>query len=254
MIRDERLEKITEYVQSRHFASVDELMAMLGVSKATVRRDLTALGEQGAVVLTRGGATCSGKERLAEPAYNEKRAVNAAEKVRLGEAASRLIRHDDSVILDAGTTTRALVPFMKTLTGVNLVTNDIALAADLTSCTGIHVTVTGGQLRHDFYTLRGYGAEEQVRSLRTDIAFIGFDVIDVNSGCYITNIDEVALKKCMIRAADRVVALCDHTKFHGTAFVSVCKIADIHTVITGREVAPEVTEALRSQGVEVILA
>ena len=28
--------------------------------------------------------------------------------------------------------------------------------------------------------------------------------------------DEVALKRCMIESAKKVVAVCDHTKFHGT--------------------------------------
>lgn len=254
MIRDERLARITEYIQNRHFASVDELMNVLGVSKATIRRDLTVLNEAGAITLTRGGAVCNEEDRVPEPAYNEKRSTNAIEKIRLGEAASKLIKNDQAIILDAGTSTRAMVPFMKDLTGINLVTNDIAIAADLTSYPGINVTVTGGQLRPDFFTLRGYGAEEQIRNMRADIAFIGFDAIDINSGCYITNIDEVALKKRIISVADRVVALCDHTKFHSTAFVLVCQMSEIHVVVTDQEVDPLIVEALKQQDIEVIIA
>ncbi|HEX3027403.1 MAG TPA: DeoR/GlpR family DNA-binding transcription regulator [Clostridia bacterium] len=254
MIREERLAKITEYVQNRHYASIEELVEMLGVSKATVRRDVLALSKSNAVVLTRGGITCDLHDRNRELAYNEKRYANAAEKNRLAQTAGRMIRPDMTIIIDAGTTTRSMVPFLREIKGLNLVTNDLMIAADVTDCEGISVTVTGGQLRRDFYTLRGYAAEDFVRHMRADIAFVGFDAVDIDSGCYITNADEVALKKCMIASADKVVALCDYTKFSNTAFISVCQLSDLDVIITNKELDMAEIEALRQMDVEVILA
>lgn len=254
MIRDERLAKITEYVQNRHFASVRELMELLKVSKATVRRDLELLSGENVVVLTRGGVTCVDKDKNSELAYNEKRSANTLEKNRLAEAAAGLIRSNSTVILDAGTTTRAIVPYIRELTGVNLVTNDLMIAADLNSCEGISVTVTGGQLRKGFFTLRGYMASDFIRSMRADIAFVGFDALDIRSGCFITNADEVSLKKSILSSADKVVAVLDHTKFSATAFISVCPLEDIDAVVTDRALDSGIAQALREMGVEVILA
>ncbi len=254
MIRDERLEKITEYVQNRHYASVRELMELLKVSKATVRRDLELLSRSNAVLLTRGGVTCEGKDKNKELAYNEKRSANTLEKNRLGEAAGRLVRSNSTVILDAGTTTRAIVPHIRELTGLNLVTNDLMIAADLNTCEGVNVTVTGGQLRKGFFTLRGYMAADFVRSMRADLAFVGFDALDMRAGCFITNADEVSLKKSIIEAADKVVAVLDHTKFHATAFISVCPLHDIDVVVTDRGLEPDLAQTLREMGIEVILA
>lgn len=253
LIKEERLARIVEYVQTRHFASVDELMSALGVSKATVRRDLNELSEENAILLKRGGAACAGNERVLELAYDVKRSTSSTAKNRLGEAACKLIKNGQAVILDAGTTTRAMTPFMKNLKGINLITNDIAIAADLNSCAGIDVSVVGGQLRRDFYTLRGYGAEEQIKNMRSDIAFVGFDAIDVESGCYITNIDEIGFKKRIIEISDKIVALCDHTKFQQTAFVSFCKISDIDVVVTERQVPDEIVDSLRMADIEVVL-
>ena len=253
MIREERLARMTEYVQSRKFASVEELVQILGVSKATVRRDLSVLHNAKVLTPTRGGASCNSAEQSAELEYDEKRLVNVGEKQTLGEAAAKLVQSNSSVILDAGTSTRAIAPFLRGLSNVNLVTNDIAIASDLTSCEGLNVTVTGGQLRKGFFTLRGYAAEETVRNMRADLVFLGVDSLDPRHGCYLMNADEVALKRCMIAVADRVVVVCDHTKFKSTAFLFFCPLSNIDTVITNRVVDTEPIELLQKAGIQVIL-
>ncbi|MDP4109480.1 MAG: DeoR/GlpR family DNA-binding transcription regulator [Bacillota bacterium] len=253
MIREERLARIAEYVQARQYVSIEELMRSFGISKATVRRDLLKLGEGDSITLTRGGAIFNETERYNELIYNEKKSTNPSEKNRIGEAARKLINNDSAVIFDAGTTTRAMIPFMKDLSGINLVTNDIAIAGDLTSFPGINVTVTGGQMRSDYYTLRGYIAEDLISSMRAEIGFVSFDAIDLSSGCYITNSDEVGVKRKIIEVSQKVVALCDYTKFSKQAFVSVCPLSDIDILITNREVPEGVVESLKKSGIEVIL-
>lgn len=254
MIREERLARITEYVQSRRYASVEDLMNITGASKATVRRDLTALSEAEKLILTRGGATCDMQHWITDLSYTERASTNATDKSRLGESARRLMEECNSVFLDAGTTTRAVVPFIRDLSGVNLITNDVSIAADLVSAKGLNITVTGGQMRPDFYVLRGYVAEDMIRNMHIDTAFVGFDAVAVDKGCYITNTDEVALKRCVISVAKRVVALCDQSKFNNSALCSVCPVTDIDIFITNKEVDREKTAVLEQQGVEVIYA
>ncbi len=253
MIREERLARIVEYVQNRQYASVEELMRALGVSKATVRRDLISLSESNLLMLTRGGAVCNERDRYSELVYSEKKNANSAEKARIGEAARQLMHNDSVIIMDAGTTTRAAIPYMKDLAGINLVTNDVAIAGDLSSFPGVNVTVTGGQMRMDFYTLRGYVAEELISTVRAGIAFISFDAVDAHSGCYISNIDEVGIKRKIIEAAEKVVVLCDYTKFEKQAFVQVCPLSDIDILITNKEVAPGIVDIVKKSGVEIIL-
>lgn len=253
MIREERLKKLAGYVKRREFASVEELAGVLGVSKATVRRDLAALEETGELALVRGGAARVGA-RGEELAYDEKRTAHSEEKVRLGAAAAALVKDRSAIVLDAGTTTRAMAPFLKDRAGLNLVTNDVAIAADLSSALGVSVTVTGGQLRQGYYTLSGYLAEELLRGMRLDMAFVGFDAVDIRSGCYITNTDEVALKRCMIEAADQVVAVCDCAKFESSAFVEVCSLSQVDVVVTGRQLDPAIAAELQKRGVRLVLA
>jgi DeoR/GlpR family transcriptional regulator of sugar metabolism len=253
LIREERFEKIIDYVQKRHFVSIDELIEMLGVSKATVRRDIMALSQTNKLLLTRGGITCELSDRDRELAYHDKYVVNAAEKNRLGQAASEFIHSKMTVIIDAGTTTRSIVSFLKDVKDVNLVTNDLMIAGDLTDFDGIDVTVAGGKLRKGYYTLLGYVAEDFIRHMRVDIVFVGFDAIDISAGCFITNVDEVAYKRRIIESSETVVAVCDYTKFTNTAFISVCPLSDIDVIITNKELDSTIAEALRQTHIELIL-
>lgn len=254
MIRAERLAKITEYVQTKRYASIDELVNAMDVSKATIRRDLNTLSSEEKVLLTRGGATWNSDEKTGELAYNEKRLTNASDKMILGEQASKLIKDNMAVIVSAGTTTRALTPYLNTFNGVNIVTNDIAIASDLVSYDGISVTLTGGQLRKNFYTVRGYAAEELISKMKTDIAFIGLESLDVTSGGYISNMDEVVLIECIIKASEKLVVMCDQSKFENNAFIQVCELSDIDFVITNKEINKKYIKALEDMGITVLLA
>jgi DeoR/GlpR family transcriptional regulator of sugar metabolism len=252
MIREERLARITEFVQSRRYASIEDLMKLTGASKATVRRDLNNLCDEEKLILTRGGATCDMKHWITDLSYNERTDTNASDKRQLGPVVRQLMEQSKSVFLDAGTTTRSCVPFIRDLTGINLLTNDVSIAADLVNSKGLNVWVTGGLMRTDYYVLRGYMAEDMLRNMHIDTAFLGFDAIDVERGCYITNTDEVSLKRCAIQTAKKVVAVVDHSKFNSTALCAVCQPTDIDVVITNKEVNRSLTTVLEKQGIEVI--
>lgn len=253
MIKEERLDRLTEYAKTKHYVSVDELTKLLGVSRATIRRDLLSLQEHGIVTISRGGALYKDSDSHPEPLYFEKNELNIDEKRRIGEVAASFIQSGETVFVGAGTTTRCMVPFLDSISSFNLVTNDILVASDSTNFTNINVTVTGGQLRRNYYTLRGFAAENHVKNIHIDVAFWGMDAIDVNSGCYIANTDEVALIQNVIDSAGKVVLLCDHSKFQNKAFMMVCPLSKIDVIITDNALDSSIVCNLREQGIEVIL-
>ena len=86
------------------YASLDELVKVLGVSESTVRRDLEALDLAGSIKRTHGGAVYTGEVR-SMPAFDERTETAAAEKRAIGLAAAALLQDGDTVLLDGGTTT-----------------------------------------------------------------------------------------------------------------------------------------------------
>ena len=132
-----------------------------------------------------------------------------------------------------------MLPFLNDLQEVQLITNDLLVAADSTFIPGIQVTVTGGKLRKNYYTLRGYAAEDYVKKIKLDLAFIGMDAADPSSGFYMDNDDEIPLIRQVINAADKVIVMCDSSKFSSKAFMMAAPFSDVDILITDNKIKDE---------------
>lgn len=252
MLRSERLAKEEQFIRRNEFASITDLCGSFNVSKATMRRDISILCQMHPdIILTRGGAMCLPNTVTQEATYTQKLVQHKDEKRRIAEAASGLIAPGSTIILDSGTTNREIVPFLLQMENVHIVTNDIIIASDLACSNGLDITVTGGSLRKGFFTLCGYQAETFITELCVDIAFLNVDAVDISRGCMITNMGEVNFKRNIIKAAKKVVVLCDHSKFTTVSFVAICDFVPISTIITDSGLSPDISEKLKQLNVEV---
>ena len=66
--------------------------------------------------------------------------------------------------------------------------------------------------------------------------------------------EEVSLKRSMIAAANKVVVVCDHTKFKKKAFLSVCGLEKVDLFVTGEEIDEETLKVIHAIGKYVLVA
>ena len=104
MTADERRQQLSEVLARRGFADLSLLSAELKVSDSTVRRDLSALEEEGVVRRTHGGAVFV-SDRFSALNYAARESTAVAEKRAIGEATAALISDGETILLDGGTTT-----------------------------------------------------------------------------------------------------------------------------------------------------
>ena len=131
MLTEERLQGIWRIVTEKGSASIQELMDALNISESTVRRDLAVLDEQGRIQKVRGGAMVVGDAySTKEDSVTQKKDKNLAEKREIAKYAASLIKEDDFVYLDAGTTTELMIDYLTTKQTV-FVTNAVAHARKL---------------------------------------------------------------------------------------------------------------------------
>jgi len=79
------------------------------------------------------------------------------------------------------------------------------------------------------------------------------DGFDAKAGLTTPNVLEARINRAMVHAAEKVVMVCDSTKF-GRRSLSLIVPADaIHTVITDTNLSEDQAEAIKALGVEVIL-
>lgn len=254
MLKDARIKRLQSYLRDNKYATVSDITALLGISKATAYRDLNELSKFSEFTVTRGGAYYNNSAAGTELPYAEKRKHNHSEKVRIARAACDFIRADATIILDTGTTTVEMVTFIKEMRRLHVVTNDVLIAAELADNQDIEITVTGGNIRKGYYTLRGYYADHFLTQIKVDTVFLSTDSVSASSGCMVTNMDELTVKQKMVQAAARVILLCDHAKVGKQSFSMVCDLAEVDILITGRELEPALAEQLKETGCEVVLA
>ena len=230
MLAEERFALILNLLAEKRTATVQELCEALNASESTIRRDLTELARQGRLNKVHGGATLPDGQFLAdEPTMAAKEALAVGQKRSIAQAAADLIRAEDFIYIDAGTTTLAMI---RALSGPALeahyVTNGIAHARLLAqkSC---HVCVPGGLLRPRTEAIIGAAAITALQQFK----FIGANGVALNVGFTTPDPEEAAVKAAAVRRARETWYLVDDSKF-GRVYPAV--IGEIYSgaILTNR--------------------
>lgn len=253
MDAEDRRDRIAAELRHKGRVSVGRLAAAYDVTPETVRRDLIELEGRGEVRRVHGGAVALGRLRV-EPAVAERSGHLAAQKAAIAAAAAAQFPGDGgTVLLDAGTTTGALLELLPTDRRLTVVTNAVPHALALAAITTVTTIVVGGRLRPRTLANVDEFAVETVRNLRVDVAFLATNGIS-ERGCSTPDTAEAAVKRAMVGAADRVVLLADHTKFGDEHFVRFADLSDLDVVVTDDGADDGDLLPLRVAGVDVVVA
>ncbi len=247
MRQSDRLGTILEELSTGGSVAVADLSSRLGVSSATIRRDLELLEDQRLLSRTHGGAVAHGV--LYELPLRYKASRHEEEKRRLAQAAADRVSDGAAIGLTGGTTTtqvaRALVERRLTV-----VTNALNIAAELAVRPNIKLVVTGGIARSESYELVGPIAEQTLADLHLDVVFLGADGISTRDGLTTHHEVEAHTNRILLERADRVIAVADGSKLGVVAFARICPIAAVHELLTsGAE--PAAVAELREAGLTV---
>lgn len=253
MIKQKRYEKILEIINELHVVSIDDFCDQLNVSKATVRRDLIYLDENNLLKRTHGGAISMVKPATEEMPISMRHRMFKEDKENVAKAAIEMIRDGSTVYIGAGTTMRELASRLDVFTKLTVLTNDIGVAYEISQHTSNDLILAGGVLKKTTASLVGSFAENILRDLHVETAFMSADAVKPGMGFMDFNIDEVALKRLMIANSRKCVMLCDPSKFHADAFMSICPLSEIDLTITTGELEPELEQQMLDEGITLQL-
>ena len=241
--------------------TVEDAAQALGVSQATIRRDLDQLAGQQLLTRTRGGAVAGHVSYDLPLRYKTTR--HAPEKQRIGRAAAALVAPGAAVALNGGTTTsevaRALAvrPDLQDGTGIpviTVVTNAMNIANELAVRQHIKIVVTGGVARTQSYELIGPYATLVLEQLALDWAILGVDALDPVAGATAHHEGEASINHLMATRAAQVMIVADGSKLGQRAFARVCAADEIDVVVTDQDAPPAALAALTERGIRVVTA
>lgn len=253
MYAPERQQRILEVARAQGRVEVLALSTDLGVTTETVRRDLTALERRGAVRRVHGGALPV--ERLeVEPPLATRTSRNAEAKRRIAVRALDEVPTEGTVLLDGGTTTRALAELLPDRSGLTVVTNSIDTAAVLQSHEHTDLYVLGGRVRGRTGATVGDWLVSALADVCVDVALLGANGYSPSRGMTTPDQAEAVAKRTMVRAARRTVVLADSTKAGDDHFHRFADTESIDLLVTDTDLDDDTAAELAAEGMAVVRA
>ena len=224
MLTEKRHSLILSMLEEKGALSLTELVEQLNTSESTIRRDLVTLDRGGWLKKVHGGAIkLDSGVIMTEPNVTDKKRLFSAEKERIAKYAAGLIRKDDFVFIDAGTTTEKMIKFITEKNAV-FVTNAFN-HAKLLAKHGCKVFLAGGEVKETTEAVVGVSCVEMLKNYNFTKCFLGTNGISNESGFTTHNIDEASVKRTAAQRGYVTYILADHSKFDKTAAVSFADIS-----------------------------
>jgi DeoR family transcriptional regulator, aga operon transcriptional repressor len=249
MRQSARLDSILERLSENGSVAVQGLARDLGVSAATIRRDLELLESQRLLSRTHGGAVSHGVLYELPLRYRAER--HEAEKHRIAAAAAARLGDARVVGFTGGTTTTEVARRIADRK-LTVVTNALNIASELAVRPNLKLVVTGGVARPESYELVGPMADATLDGLNLDVVFVGVDGAS-RAGLTTHHEVEAHTNRRMIARARRVVVVCDASKIGHAALAVICPADEVDELITDAGAAEPSLDELRAAGIRVIV-
>ncbi|MCX0498050.1 DeoR/GlpR family DNA-binding transcription regulator [Erwinia billingiae] len=240
-----RLDQIMDYLKSHNLVTVDQLVAAISTSPATIRRDLIKLDREGVISRTHGGVTLN-RFIPAQPTTLEKMQRNLAEKQAIAQAAASLVKSGDSVVLDAGTTMLELARHLTHLQ-LRVITSDLHIALFLSEFKQIEVTIIGGRIDDSSQSCVGDHGRRLLKNIYPDVAFVSCNSWSMEKGITTPTEEKAGLKEDLLINARRRVLLADSSKYGSWSLFCVSPLQNLTDIITDSHLSEEGLSALRDQ-------
>lgn len=250
MFAEERKREILRLLNEQGKVRNLELSQMFSVSEPTIRRDISELDEQKLLIRTHGGAI-SIHISEGEPTFIEKSDQYHDEKSTIGEQAAALVKDNDIVILDSGTTTVEIARRLQAK-HITVITNSLDVAAVLESNSQCELIVTGGIMRWNTRAMVGAITDRALAGFHADIAFVGANGVS-EKGFSTPSMMEGETKASMLKSADKKFIVSDSSKIGKTHLSVFASMADVDGLITDQGVDEKFLAYCESKDLDVIM-
>jgi DeoR/GlpR family transcriptional regulator of sugar metabolism len=183
-------------------------------------------------------------------------------RLEIARLAASTLSAGETIVLGEGEATLCLASEIRRiafsdsarLAGLTVITNSLDILHRLEGSPGVKTLLTSGEYQAADRCLVGPSLGALFERVRADRAFLSVAGISPRFGA--SALDErLALAASRLGgAARRVVALADHTLVGAEANHRICRVEDVHVVITDDGTMAADRQSLRAAGIEVLVA
>ena len=251
MTAEQRKQKILELLKETDTVRVSSLSRLFGVSEVTVRSYLEDMESKGLLSRIHGGAVSSYK-----PYYsmnlNQRLEANQKAKVTIAERIAALIQPNDTVMLNAGTTTLLVFRRFPAEYNLTIVTNSISIALEASGNPNYNVILAGGAVNTRYQFTHGSDAVAQLKQYHADKLILSVDGISTAQGFTTYYNTEAPVDVAMIEQSDSCIVAADRSKFGHSALAKISDLSVADYIVTNERPSQELCEALAENGVSVL--
>lgn len=254
MNKSDRHRLILDVIERSGRLRIADVARESGMTEMTIRRDLEALEQLGALSRVHGGAV-SVVSQSHSPHYQSRALSNVAGKERIGSATAELLSEGETVILDAGSTTAAVARSLLGRRNLRIMALDLRVAAVLADDAGLSVMVPGGTVRPIEHGLFGAGATRSFEDFNFDTYVLSASGVDASAGVTEYNADDATVKRAALAAARRTILVADSSKLDIVTYATVCRLDQVDVLVTDADAAAsEAVQSMRSAGTRIVTA
>jgi len=247
---EERRQRVLDVVSDRGYVALADLAKTLDTSESTIRRDLDYWDQRGAIKRTHGGAKFIADSGL--PALEERSSRELEEKQLVARVAANRIRDGEAILLDGGTTTLEVA---RLLVGrpLQIVTNSLPIANLFANSRETDLVILGGFVYPKTGVALGPLTVKMLEGINVRQTILSVGGITAK-GLFNSNLLLVETELAMMRCADEVVVVADHTKVGRQALAFLCELREIDTLMVDHGLGAEQRALLDQNDVRVLVA
>jgi DeoR family ulaG and ulaABCDEF operon transcriptional repressor len=242
------------------FVTYRDLEARLAASPATIRRDLARLESDGRIVRVHGGARITDGEpgagapgaKLAGTPFDLAITRNLPAKQAIGRTAAAQCQPGEAVMIDGGTTTLQMCPYLAGL-DLQVLTNSLHIVDALLAQPGTRILVPSGTVFREQNIILAPAGEDSMPRFHAPRLFMGAAAVGAR-GVMQTDVILVAAERRLLGRADEVFLLVDSSKFVSSSGAIVCGLDEVDVLITDAAISETDAAMVRDAGVRLIIA
>ncbi len=249
-MKEDRIQKLKNYILSNERASIEELCNVFTVSKNTMRRDINELEKQGTIKKVYGGIVLNDK-KTTEP-FESREEKNTSAKQVIAKLACDFVQDGDIIYIDSGTTTMHMLPHLAELRNLTIITNNLNVILSSLPYLHLNVLCTGGTLFRTTNSFVDMDAINFLKKYNISKAFMASTGISISKGITNSSSFEYDIKKYMVDNCDMVVLLADETKIGRVSLTTYCDLKDINVFVTNAQPDDEYVEFFNKNNIKLI--
>lgn len=248
---ERRRQEILELLSKEGQLEVSTLSQTFGVSAVVIRKDLQELEDKGLLSRVHGGAVSSYKTYY-NMSFRQRSQSNEDEKHAIAEYIADVVEDNDTLFINAGTTTLFCFRVLSKRKNLNIVTNSVAIAIEASEMQETNVVLLGGSVNSKYQFTYGTEAMRLLKRYHADKLILSVDGVSADDGLTTYYQQEADLCFEMMQRAAKTIVVADYTKISRTTFTKIAPLSAADMIVTNENPGKGTLSKLKKSGIEII--